>query len=262
MCIPVSPECAAFEGKVSLLPIRTLRAANLTLKSSTMNEVVSHCFRALLDCPRRLGLPLVLLLAFATLVSAQTAPTHRALPSKSYCHPSAGFCFHYPASWAMLGEVFDGNGVVVAPEQAGDRAQWDAITVALVATAGENDEGPSLSSIIERTTAAMRDAGQNFETLQRRELTVDHNPAQMLKAQYRENGTTRDWVEELVFIQDADDDIYSVALKCAPDHLPRLEPALKELLASWSVPQPEPPSETAPSNPSPPAQQSPQQEKP
>ena len=61
----------------------------------------------------------------------------------------------------------------------------------------------------------MREAGQNFQTLQRQQRTVDAKPAEMLKAQYREKATGRDWIEELVFIEGPDNEIYSVALKCA-----------------------------------------------
>ncbi len=198
-------------------------------------------------------LVLLVLWGVAATLSAQTSTPHRALPPKNYCHPNAGFCFSYPNSWTMLGDVFDGNGVVVAPEQKEDRALWDEITVALMATPRGDGAGPSLNGIIEQAAAAMREAGQNFETLQRRELTVDHSPAQMLKAHYRENSTSREWIEELVFIQGPEDEIYSVALKCAPEHLSRLEPALKEVLASWSVPEPEPPAADAPADEAPPA---------
>ena len=204
-------------------------------------------------------LVVVMLWLFAAIPSpAQTPPVHRTIPAKRYCHPTAGFCFRYPSSWAVLGDIFNGNGVVVAPQQNGDREQWDAITVARVAAANESGDGPSLNSVIERTTSAMREAGQNFETLQRKELSVDHNPAQMLKARYRENSTGRDWIEELIFIQGQENDIYSVSLKCAPEHITRLEPALKEVLASWTVAQPEaPPSEASPSEASPPASSTP-----
>lgn len=186
-----------------------------------------------------------------------SAPAHKAaVPSKRYCHPNAGFCFRYPGTWTVLGDIFDGNGVVIAPQQKGEREQWDAITVALVATPDANGEGPSLNKIIEQTTADMRAAGQDFQTLQRKELTVDHNPAQMLKARYRENSTARDWVEELIFIQGSQNEIYSVSLKCAPQNLARLEPALKELLASWSVSEATAPAQAAPSEASPPASDS------
>ena len=87
----------------------------------------------------------------------------------------------------------------------------------------------------------MREDGQNFETLQRQQLTVDHKPAQMLKVGYRDKSDGHDWVEELVFIEGPENEIYSVALKCAPQNLTRLEPALKSILASWTLPQPTPP---------------------
>ena len=141
----------------------------------------------------------------------------------------------------MLGEVFGGNGVVVAPEQKEDRALWDAVTVALVAPAPEGDEeGPGLNGIVEQSATAMREAGQNFVTLQRQERTVDHKPAQLLKVQYREKGTGRDWVEELVFILGPENEIYSVALKCAPQNVAKLEPAFAEVLRSWALPEGEP----------------------
>jgi hypothetical protein len=79
----------------------------------------------------------------------------------------------------------------------------------------------------------------------------------MLKTRYRENSTGRDWIEELVFIQGPENEIYSVALRCAPDHLLRLEPALKGLLATWNVPEPETPPAAAPTGSSPPAASAP-----
>src|SRR3974377_2549404 len=78
------------------------------------------------------------------LVATQTAPKPAAkvVPWKSYCHPTHEFCFKYPAAWNMLGEVFDGNGVVVAPTQKQARELWDEGTVALVIPAPAGDEEP------------------------------------------------------------------------------------------------------------------------
>jgi len=180
-------------------------------------------------------------LGLASVAAAQaSAPAHKpAVPWKRYCQPNAGFCFKYPSNWTMLGEVFDGNGVVVAPPQKEDRALWFEITLAMVAPSPEGDEeGPGLNGIIEQAMAAMREAGQNFVTLQRQERAVDHQPAQMLKAKYREKATGHDWVEEMIFIQGPENEIYSVALKCAPQDLARLEPVLKGVLDSWTLPQP------------------------
>lgn len=201
-----------------------------------------------------------MVLGLASFAASQAAaPAHKpAVPWKRYCQPSAGFCFKYPPAWTTLGEVFDGNGVVIAPPQKEDRALWYEITLAMVAPSPEGDEeGPGLNGIIEQAMAAMREAGQNFVTLQRQERTVDHKPAQMLKAKYREKTTGHDWVEEMIFIQGPENEIYSVALKCAPQDLARLEPVLSEVLKSWTQPQPEPPAgdddESAPAQPAPPA---------
>src|SRR5271165_3586984 len=161
----------------------------------------------------------------------------KAVEWQRYCQPEGGFCFKYPGSWSMLGEVFDGNGVVVAPPQKEDRALWDAITVALVVPPPEGDEEPiGLNGVIERATSGLRENGQNFETLQRQQRTVDHKPAQMLKTGYREKSNGRDWIEEMIFIEGPDNEIYSVALKCSPQTLARLEPVLNGVLASWTLP--------------------------
>lgn len=176
--------------------------------------------------------------------SSPSVPAHK--PWKKYCQPNDGFCFKYPSSWMELGEVFAGNGVVVAPAQKQDRALWDSVTVAMVTPPTEGDEqGPGLDAVVQQATTAMREAGQNFQTLQRSERTVDHKPAQTLKTQYHEKATDRDWIEELTFIEGPDNEIYSVALKCAPQNLLRLEPVLAGVLGSWTLPQPAPPPEVS-----------------
>jgi hypothetical protein len=172
------------------------------------------------------------LFAFVPLAPAQTSAPRHFPTARKYCHESLGFCFWYPTSWKLLGEVFDGNGVVIAPDQNDDRALWDVITVAMVAPSSESG-GATLDGLIDRATSAMRDAGQNFETLQRQERSVAGNPAQLLKARYRETKTERDWIEELVFIEGPQNEVYSVGLKCAPDHLAKLEPAFNRVLTTW-----------------------------
>jgi hypothetical protein len=185
----------------------------------------------------------VLLAASASILSAQTAaPARKPVPWKQYCQQDGGFCFKYPSYWTNLGEIFAGNGVVVAPPQKTDSALWDEVTVALVAPPPQGDEqGLGLNGVIEQATAGLREAGQNFQTLQRQERTVDGKPAQMLKTQYREKSSGRDWIEELVFIEGPDNEIYSIALKCAPQSLARLEPTFTRMLNTWTLPQPVPP---------------------
>jgi hypothetical protein len=175
--------------------------------------------------------------------SPAPAPLHKPVPRKRYCQPDGGFCFRYPGSWTMLGKVYDGDGVVVAPPQKLDKALWDEITVALITPLSEGDEeAVSLDAMIEQASKSMREGGQAFETLQRQQRTVDHKPAQMLKVRYHEKATDRDWIEELVFIQGPDGEIYSVALKCSPENLARLEPLFAGVLESWALPEPEPPA--------------------
>jgi len=70
--------------------------------------------------PYRKWLQLAMLLGCISMAAAaQTTPrsTQKSPPWTEYCHGDGGFCFKYPASWSVLGEVFDGNGVVVAPPQ-------------------------------------------------------------------------------------------------------------------------------------------------
>ena len=205
-----------------------------------------------------LGLPAV---AAGQKPSTPPAPLRKPVPRKRYCQPDGGFCFKYPGSWTMLGEVYDGDGVVVAPPQKLDKALWDEITVALITPLSEGDEeAVSLDVMIEQASKSMREGGQAFETLQRQQRTVDHKPAQMLKVRYHEKASDRDWVEELVFIQGPDGEIYSVALKCSPENLARLEPVLAGVLESWVLPEPGPPAgeeEDMPKQPTPPSKAAP-----
>src|SRR6516164_7012264 len=144
-----------------------------------------HCFRegmspsaAKQPYPRGL-LALILALGFISAATAQTGakPTAKAAAWKEYCHPDYGFCFKYPSSWASLGPIFDGNGIVVAPPQKQDRALWDEVTVALMIPPPEGDEEPmTVDQAIEKAVSSVRESGQNFDTVQRQQHTVDGNP--------------------------------------------------------------------------------------
>ena len=78
---------------------------------------------------------LAVVLGLCTGLAAQTAAKPAAKPQSVEVILSRreySFCFKYPAAWSVLGEVFDGNGVVVAPPQKQEREFWDEVTVALV----------------------------------------------------------------------------------------------------------------------------------
>ncbi len=199
-------------------------------------------------CSRLRG-PLTVMTAFFMICTslAQTvrsAPAHASAVWKLYCQPNGGFCFKYPGSWSVLGEVFNGNGVVVAPEQKQDRALWDIVTVGQVLPPPQEDEDPvSIDRIIEQTLTSLREQGQNVETLQRQQRTVDGAPAQLLKLRYHDKASGHEWIEQLVFIEGRQGEIYSVALKSSPEALARLEPTLARLLESWKLPESEIPAD-------------------
>ncbi len=198
----------------------------------------------------RVGLLALISIQISVAAFGQAATNaHPAHSWKRYCQPNGGFCFKYPPTWKMLGEIYDGNGVVIAPAQQGEQPLWDEVTVAMVAPPSE-DGGLGLNGVIEEAAKGMRAAGQDFQTLRRQVSTVDAKPSELLKAQYREKSTGRDWIEELVFIQGPDNEIYSVALKTSPQNAVRLEPVFTEILRTWMLPEPEPPANLDESSPS------------
>ena len=143
-------------------------------------------------------------------------PTHPSAAAawKHYCQPNGGFCFNYPPSWQMMGEIYDGNGVVIAPPQKDDPTLWDEITVAHGCTAERHDGGTGSGW---HHPAGRQRACARADKLSRPcdgSSAPSIKPAQMLKAQYQDKSTGHDWIEELVFIQGPDNEIYSVALKC------------------------------------------------
>jgi len=192
------------------------------------------------------ALSLVLSLGMVASAVAQTASKapHKSLPWKQYCRGEVGFCFKYPASWSMLGDIFDGNGVVVAPAQNGDRAVWDEVTVALVIPPPEGDgDAVSIDQAIEKAVSNVREGGQNFETLQRQRRTVDGKPAELVKLHYVDKSNGREWIEELIFVEGPESEIYSVALKSGPSSLARMEPLFARIVESWNLPEIEPQSD-------------------
>ena len=169
-------------------------------------------------------------------------PAVKPSPWKPYCHPGPSFCFKYPAGWTILGEVFDGNGVVVAPPQKQERELWDEVTVALVIPPPQgNSEPVTIGEAIAQAVAGVRRSGQNFETEQRQQRTVNGKPAEMVKLHYVDNSNGRAWTEELVFIEGPESEIYSVALKSATASLPRIEPMFTRIVDSWNLPEAGPP---------------------
>ncbi len=185
-------------------------------------------------------LQLALLLGCVSMAAAQTTgkSTQKSPPWTEYCHGDGGFCFKYPASWSVLGEVFDGNGVVVAPPQKLEREYWDEVTVALVIPPPQSAaDAVTIDQLIDRAVSGVRERGQSFETLERQSRRVDGKPAQLVKLHYVDKASGREWIEELVFVEGPDAEIYSVALKCAPSSMTKMEPVFSRMLGNWTLPE-------------------------
>lgn len=156
-------------------------------------------------------------------------------PTKRFCQIGGGFCFSYPASWSELGEAF-GNGVVIAPRQPTDQSLWNVVTAATVAPPpDEGQSGTSIDDVIGKALSNMQATGHNPATLQRQERMTAGLPSQAIKVRYRDNETGRDWVEQLVFIEGPDQEIYSLSLKAQPADVAKLEPAFDSILRSWHL---------------------------
>lgn len=153
---------------------------------------------------------------------------------KRYCEQNSGFCFSYPASWLMLGDY--GAGVIIAPNQTLDRELWDEVTVTTVIPPPVKEQSPlSIDDVIQTAMMNMRADDHAPTTLQRQERTVAGLPAQMIRIRYHDDPSGRDWIEQLVFIEGPDQQIYSVALKAQPGTISRLEPAFDSILRSWKL---------------------------
>jgi hypothetical protein len=173
----------------------------------------------------------------APALEAQTAKSATpSAPWKSYCQPVANFCFKYPPGWQMLGEVFEGNGAVVAPPQKQEQQLWDSVTVArVIPPPQDKDDAMTAAEAITQAESGVRANGQNFQTLERRQRMVDGNPAEIVKLRYTENSTGRDWIEELVFIEGPSSEVYSLALKSSPSGLTAIEPQFSRIVDSWRL---------------------------
>ena len=190
---------------------------------------------------------LACLLALCAVASAQTVtkpkPKSKPLVVNKYCHAPGSFCFMFPLSWSVLGPVFDGNGVMIAPPQPKqERSSWDTVTAALVIPPPKSSaDAVTIDQVIEQAVARVREGGQGFETLERQRRRVDGKPAQLVKLHYVDKTSGREWIEALVFIEGPDAEIYSMALKSAPASMARMEPLFSRILNSWTLPEVEPP---------------------
>ncbi len=156
-----------------------------------------------------------------------------------FCPPEGDYCVKYPANWEALGDTADSGGIVIAPPQANKpSARWSSITVAAtdIPPAPPGKQRASFDELIALVLDSMQ-PGTEPRTLERRQTSIDDLPAQVLKISYTDESGVP-WIEDIAMM-DADDVIYSVALRCTPDELPSLEPTFKQILETWVLIEPD-----------------------
>lgn len=173
--------------------------------------------------------------------SAQTAKD--ATPSWArYCIAGGGFCIEHPAKWTNLGEIYDGAGVVFAePNKQRAQAEWNNITAAAIDLPDSDDstDHPSMNDLINQVMTPS--GGAVIHTVERMETVIRGYPSQVVTAEVQEPGKPPA-TERVAFI-DADDVLYTIALRCAPVDFRRLQPVFLRALKSWrELPPSQPPA--------------------
>jgi hypothetical protein len=180
-----------------------------------------------MSLPRR-AFPVLFCLLLASILQAQTAPPRWT----RYCLQLGGFCFDHPAGWTDLGAVYNGAGVVFAePNKERAQTDWNHITAAALdlPDPAEGSERPSMNDMINQVMKPPE--GAAMHTVERRETMVGGYPAQVITAEVQEQGKAVA-TEQVAFI-DADDVLYTVALRCTPADYRRLKPVFLQVLKSW-----------------------------
>jgi hypothetical protein len=180
-----------------------------------------------------------LLLLVSVFTAAQTAPATKpstlAKPHTSYyCNQDLGYCFDFPASWKMLGEVYEGHGATVAPAQTGDQSQWAQVTVAAVEipeTEGKNL--PTVEDLVTSLVGKMAEQTANMQTVRRSEETLAHRPAQLLQVHYDEDG--KRWGETILAMDGGNGAFYTVVYKALESEEAKYKAQVEGILKSFRL---------------------------
>ncbi len=198
----------------------------------------------LLLYPRTMRIAALLLL-FCTLALPQATkipstpqtkkPASGAKPGMSYfCNQDLGYCFDFPMSWKMLGQVYEGYGAVVAPQQEGDQANWANVTVAAVEIPSEEGKNPpSVEDLVTSLTGKMAQQTEAMETVRRSEETLAGHSAQLIEVRYNENGQR--WSETIVATDGGDGMFYTIVYKATATDAPKYQKQVEEILKSFRI---------------------------
>ena len=154
----------------------------------------------------------------------------------NYCNQDFGFCFNYPLDWKLLGEVYDGHGVAVAPQQTGDQSEWAQVTVAaLDISAQEGKTPPTVEDLVTSLLGKMASQAENMETVRRSEETLAARPAQVLQVRYDENG--KRWGETIVAMDGGNDRFYTVVFKAKVGDEAKYQKPVEGILKTFRLAQ-------------------------
>ena len=166
--------------------------------------------------------------------AAPSAPTKA--KDSNYCNQDLGFCFNYPLDWKQLGEVYDGHGIVVAPPQSGDEAQWAQVTVAAIEIPAQQGKAlPSVEDLVTALLGKMASQAENMQTVRRSEETLAGQPAQVLQVRYDENG--KRWGETIIAMDGGNDKFYTVVFKAPVSEEAKYQKQVEALLKSFRLAQ-------------------------
>jgi hypothetical protein len=181
------------------------------------------------------------------------AHARKAAPAagRTECVLAARLCVIVPASWQRLGDIFDDLGFVAAEPHSGtDSASWPQLTVAAIDVPPRQDPSgaataPSLDALVE-IVLTPDGSFTSAETLQRTHLLLNGADAEIVRVALHDDATKLDTIEEVALIEGEEGLVYSIALRCAPQDFPRLEPVFEKAAHSWRIqppaPEPAPPS--------------------
>lgn len=153
----------------------------------------------------------VLLLCTAAL--AQTTPQKPTQPAttRAECSKQAEFCVTVPTAWKRLGDIFDGDGFVVAePKANAPQEQWNLLTAG-ARDIPEPQAGKDPMSLDEFISDSLMMLSQHAQinTMERRRLDISGHAAQVLRVSY-DDPDGKSVVELLGFI-DGDDGAFCIA---------------------------------------------------
>ena len=168
--------------------------------------------------------------------AGQTA-ARKGAASRIECAAGVPLCVTVPANWQRLGDIFDDLGFVVSEPHAGlDSAQWPQLTVAAIDVPPPKP-GSSPRTLDELIEIVLTPDGTftSSETLQRTHLLLNGADAEIIRVRLHGDADKPEMIEEVALIEGEEEMVYTIALRCAPAEIDRLDPVFQRAARSWHI---------------------------